>query len=122
MNAKQALYEKCFLKELEDVFFYARVLGGGKERIEGVDTSNFSNLERMQAQMDCRNWVDIKLLDRFNNDIFTEPVEILIRLDKQKNSNIFQIEGETYKLIMQPEATEKFFRVFLRSMLKDEED
>lgn len=121
MDQKQALYEQCLLHELEDLFFFSRVLGAGKERIESMDTSNISAFERERAREDCRRWADAKLLGRFNKNIFKEPVEISIKFDKGLKVNYFTVEGEIYKLIMCIDTNQDGFAVWLRSMLKEDE-
>ena len=121
MEQRQAVYEKCLLHELEGLFFYSRVLGAGKERIESLDTSEISDEEKRKAQNECRDWADAKLLGRFNNDIFKEPVEISIKFDKSLKVNYFTVEGETYKLIMCIDTSYNGFAVWLRSMLKEDE-
>lgn len=121
MNCRQAIYEQSFLRELEDLFFYSNVLGNGKTRINELDVSGASASDRMQAQILCRDWVDEKLLGRFNNDIFKEPADISVKFDKALRVNWFQVEGETYKLLMYVDTSGNGFSVFLRSMLKEDE-
>lgn len=118
-NKRQALYEKVFLRELEDLFLYSKVLGNGRERINNVDLSDLSATEVANAKMECRNWIDRKLLYRFNNAIFREPADISIKLDKETMTNYFQVEGETYKLIMRIDTKLGEFSMFLRSLIKD---
>jgi len=117
MTNKQELYERCFLLELEDLFFYSRVKGNGRKRLMAKDVSSFSQDEADHARQECRDWIDKKMLGRFNKGIFTEPVEISISLNKEVDANYFEVEGETYKLIMCLN-TENGLKVFLRSLIK----
>ena len=119
MDKRQALYEKMFLRELEEIFLYSNILGSGKERINNADLSGISTTDIAMAKMECRNWIDSKLLYRFNHAIFREPVDISIKLDKETMTNYFQVEGETYKLIMRIDTKNDEFSMFLRSLLKD---
>lgn len=119
MDKRQALYEKIFLQELEAIFLYSNILGSGKKRINDVDLSGLSAEEIQTAKIECRNWVDVKILNRFNRAIFREPVDISIKLDKETMTNYFQVEGETYKLIMRLDTNLGQFSMFLRSLLKD---
>jgi hypothetical protein len=118
-NKRQALYEKMFLRELEEIFLYSNILGNGKARINNVDLSDISAEEIETAKIECRNWVNAKILYRFNKAIFREPVDISIKLDKETMTNYFQVEGETYKLIMRLDTKLGQFSMFLRSLLKD---
>ena len=119
MDQRQALYEKIFLQELEAIFLYSNILGSGKARINNVDLSGVSAEEKATAKIECRNWVNAKILNRFNQAIFREPVDISIKLDKKTMTNYFQVEGETYKLIMRLDTKLGQFSMFLRSLLKD---
>ena len=118
-NKRQALYEKMFLHELEEIFLYSNILGSGKTRINNVDLSGVSEEEKEIARIECRNWVDVKILNRFNKAIFREPVDISIKLDKETMTNYFQVEGEAYKLIIRLDTKLGQFSMFLRSLIKD---